>query len=336
MLVLTSEITIGQFKFSGVHEVTISRTMHAITDKAVIKIPSLTRLSGSHDLQPTGKHFSDGDPVTIMLGYNGDLATEFKGFVTNRSLGMLLEVTCEGYGALLKKVKVNISERDVTVASLLETAIKGTDAPITLQCEADVVLQNVQIQGNGLDVIQAIARFSDGCITCFFVEPNVLWCGYLYTAWAKGVDTFRQGKVAYKLGYNVLPLTQLQPRLPAATAPAVQYSKHLRGGGYISGLSNVFKNGTIVRQRTLNQVQATSALRQMANEKALKMNYQGYNGTLNTILQPAAQPGMTAFIADPNYPSHDGNYLVESVATTFGILGARRKVELGPAFGFQK
>jgi hypothetical protein len=158
----------------------------------------------------------------------------------------------------------------------------------------------------------------------------------LYTAWAKGVDTFRQGKVAYKLGYNVLPLTQLQPRLQAATAPAVQYSKHLRGGGYISGLSNVFKNGTIVRQRTLNQVEATSALRQMANEKALKMNYQGYNGTLNTFLQPVAQPGMTAFIADPTYPSHDGNYLVESVATTFGILGARRKLELGPAFGFQK
>ena len=38
---------------------------------------------------------------------------------------------------------------------------------------------------------------------------------------------------------------------------------------------------------------------------------------------------MTAEVVDDNYPNRSGRYFVPKVTTTFGVGGARRKIELG-------
>ena len=89
MFVPGSEITIGQFRFSGAHEVRIKQSLHSIVNTATIQIPSVAKIIRDGKMNPkgiiTGKQFNDGNEVTIRLGYNNDLKTEFKGFVKRRN-----------------------------------------------------------------------------------------------------------------------------------------------------------------------------------------------------------------------------------------------------------
>ncbi|NDC42214.1 MAG: hypothetical protein EBZ77_11815 [Chitinophagia bacterium] len=336
MFTLNSDITIGSFRFGGVHEVIIRRSMHAHTDTAEINLPALAVRSGQPQKVVTGAQFNDGDPVQIQLGYNGTLREEFAGFVTRRSLGRPLVVHCEGFGSLLSRVQVRLSERAITVADLLERAVTGLKGQynFSLNCGVDITLNNVQLTGNGLDVLQAITRYTDGNVGCFFLKPNLLWCGLLYSGWARGADTFSAGAVSYRAGYNVVDTTSLRPKMAAPVPVRVQYTKRLRGGGYIGGLSNLPGGGISGYQRHLNQLEQNSTLQQLANEKAIRLGYSGYEGTLSTFLEPFVAPGYRARLVHNDYPERDGEYLVEGVETRFGQNGARRKVALGPKFGY--
>ena len=113
MFILNSDISIGkpgvnQFRFTGVHELRIKRSIHNYTDTAIIQLPSIATLftknnSSSPKTVITGKQWNDGDPVTIKLGYNNEMHEEFKGFIKHRDLNMPLEIECEGYAYQLKE-----------------------------------------------------------------------------------------------------------------------------------------------------------------------------------------------------------------------------------------
>jgi hypothetical protein len=70
MFVLSSDITIGNFRFSGVNKVQIKRSLHGIADTALITIPSIAKVvsgdKGNPEKVITGKQFKDGDPVNII------------------------------------------------------------------------------------------------------------------------------------------------------------------------------------------------------------------------------------------------------------------------------
>jgi hypothetical protein len=70
-------------------------------------------------------------------------------------------------------------------------------------------------------------------------------------------------------------------------------------------------------------------LKLLANEKAYRNTYSGYEGSFVSFLQPYAAPGYIAFIKDNTHPEMDGSYLIESTEVHFGVKGARRIIELG-------
>ncbi len=340
MFVLNSDITIGNFRFSGAKKVVISRSIHSIYEQATIVVPSVARIAKNGQdgaiEETTASLIADGDPVVIKLGYDGDLQEEFTGFVTQRDLNMPLEITCEGYSWLLSRNPVNISGKYMPIKELLQTAVAGiSECPIKVVCDLDITLNNVQVNGTATDVIRYILRYTDGCVSCCFISPGTLWCGLVYTPIAKGIDLFNKGSVAYKLGYNVLKENRLQVRNVADNPVAVQYSKKLGGGLRFMVKSDVFAETGSVYNKILNQIGDTEPLRELADEKAYRLNYTGYEGSLHTFLQPYVRPGCLAYVADSRYPG-GGTCLVESVSTAYGIRGARRIVELGPQIGFAK
>jgi len=341
MFVLSSYITIGDFQFSGVNDVYITRSIHSIADTAILKLPSVARIVSNGKVMPetviTGKQFNDGDPVIIKLGYNSDLQTEFQGFVKRRNLDMPLEVECEGYSWLLRRNSVTQFYSSVTVKELLETAVAGIDADYTIevQCEVDFELNNVRISDeSGFDVINNISKMTDGCLSCFFIQPTVLWCGFLYTPYAQGNDVLDSGTVNYRLGYNVVKDNSLQERIIENDPVEVKYSKKLSNGHKITAVSDAFPDFSATRSKILNHISDQSGLNQLANEKAYQLNYSGYEGSINAFLQPYATPGYVAYISDDRYPERDADYLIESTEVHFGIKGARRVLEIGPKIGF--
>lgn len=280
----------------------------------------------------TGNKFSDGNSVIIRLGYNGDFKEEFRGFVKSKSLGMPLEIACEGFSWLLRRNKISRFWKSISLKDLLREAITGIDRSYSIQieCPVDFHLTNVYINnGNGCSLIDKIQQYTDECLSCFFISPDTLYCGTIYNSLVTGMNTLSSHQVAYRLGYNLPKENTLRQRSAEMDKVNVSYSRQLSDGSFISRSSDVFDNPTRTYSKVLNHIEDPDVLKLLAKEKAYRLNYNGYEGEVKAFLQPFADVGYSAHIVDDRYPERNGKYLVESVETHFGVNGARRNVELG-------
>ncbi len=336
---LNSDITIGDFRFSGVHEVTITRGIHGISEKAMITLPSKTSIIKTDRTieteVTTGEKFKEGMPVEIRLGYNGELRTEFRGFVKKRNLDKPLVVECEGYSFRLRSFTLNMFATDVTVGDLLKPAVKNLpgDAKITVVSDTAVKLEGYRIPNlNIASLVTNLIEATDGNLTCFFIEPDVLWCGTPYTSIANGKDPFRLGEVTYGMGYNTISNIELKLH-EGGERLEVSYSKKV-GGKKKTYVSDAYKDTTKKYPKLLN-IPSESSLKILANEKAYSTGYIGYEGKIETFLQPYAAPGFIADVWSDMHKEQNGKYLVTGTEVKFGAAGARRTVWLGPKLGFQ-
>jgi len=339
MFVLKSAISIGvpgkQLQFTGVHQVTIRKSIHSYIDTATIILPSIaylrTKINSSNPKEViTGNQFNDGDPVSISLGYNNDLKEEFSGFIKRRNLNMPLEIECEGYSYKLRRNNISGSWSSISVKSLLEKAVEGLG--ITLQVNTDISLSNVVISNwTAAEVIDFILKETDGCISIFFIQSNVLWAGLVYTPYTNGTDTFNMSAVNYRLGYNVVKDNSLKVRVPDDNPVKVNFSKKLATGQKLSESSDTTEK-TIIKnyRKLLNHIASSPVLKMLAQEKQKRFNYTGYEGRINAFLQPYALPGYKAYIQDTQYKERNGTYLVEGIEVIYSMGGARRIIEIGP------
>ncbi len=339
--VLNSKLTIGKISWSGVHEVETKRSLHSYEDTAKITIPSIGLVKYKNQDDPVrevmGKLFNDGDKVTIQLGYNGELQEEFRGFVKRRSLEMPLIIECEGYSWQMRRNKISGTWKSISVSDLLKKAIAGTDIKQVI-CTHDTELGNVGLKDvSGVEILDFIKKETDGCLTIFFIQPDVLWCGLTYTPYSDGSDAFNQGIVSYRLGFNVVKDNGLKERVIEDNPAIVHYNKTLAKGQRISGTSaDPLLPQFRKHRKTLNRIIASTELKALAQEKQFALNYTGYEGKITAFLVPYCLPGYKANVYDSRYPERDGTYIVDSVEVKFGVNGARRIVEIGPKVGFGK
>jgi hypothetical protein len=339
MFVLGSKITIGNFSFSGVHHVTIRRSMHSYVDTALIQIPSICQVSKNGQALPgrlvTSQQFKDGDPVTISLGYNGDLREEFSGFVKHSSLNMPLEVECEGYSWNLRRKVVNQYWDKISAKDLMAIATDGTG--ITVQLQTDIPLTGVDLTDKtGADAVDFILNSSDSNMMAFFISPQVLWIGLAYTAYADNDDVLQLPQASYRLGYNCMKNNSLRPRGPDDDPSVINYLTRLPNGQKLTAISKALTQAARKYKKTLNHIKDQVSLDLLVQEKAYKHNYTGYEGNLSGFLQPFATPGYKAYITDARYPELAAVYLVESTEVNYGVSGATRTLEIGPKLGFGK
>jgi hypothetical protein len=335
MFILNSDITIGNFHFKGVHEVRIHRSIHGFTDTAAIKLPSMATLytptnRSNPEKVTTSDKFKVNDPVTIQLGYNGTLKEEFRGFVKEFNLNMPLEIICEGYSYLLNKKTFSGSWKSTTVIDLLKMVTEGT--AIKLNVVDDLGLTKVAFTGfTGTRVLSYLSEITGGALRIFFIQPDVLWAGLLYTLYSKANEVLQLPTVQYKLGFNAIKQNSLRLKNKNDDPTGVEFSKRLPSGKIITATAGDAANGKIYRD-ILNSIPLQATLQSLANEKQLELNYNGYEGSIKAFLQPYCLPGYKVYVEDKRYP--DGYYLAESVQTTFGSAGARRSIELGLNIGF--
>jgi hypothetical protein len=343
MYILTSDITIGNFRFSGVHDIQIQSSVCSIVSTALIKIPANAKIIAGDKVNSgmvgTGNQFKEGDLVIIRLGYDNELNTEFTGFVKSRSLAMPLEIECEGYSWLLRRNNISGFWKNIELKRLLEMAVSGLNSgyEIKVECEADIELHNLTVNNTcGFDLIERISEYTDNALSVFFIQPDTLWCGSRFIPLSEGNDVFNLGKADYRFGYNLLDENQLTQRNPEQDFVRVMYTKRLPNGLIVSENSDNYTHTSNIRSKVLNHISDPTHLKLLANEKAFQLNYQGFEGTMVSFLQPFAAPGYMANIVDPRHPGINGGYLIESVQINYGINGARRIIELGPRAGFAK
>lgn len=331
---LNSVITIGDYRFTGVDDVVIRRGIHGYQETCVIKVPHVALIRKGRTGTPVERNSADlfqpEMKVKVELGYNGNMRTEFEGFVRRRDINIPLVVECEGYSYLLRKVSLDKKYKQTTVKQILLDMCAGTG--IKVECPVDVPIRNWTIDGaNGLKIIDELKRITERALTFFFIKPDTLWCGLVYTPYLAGSKVLSLPTVGYRIGWNTIrdnALVMQEPKEPVK----VYINGKLASGELVRTESKEKTQARTVRY-LLNNVPSEGSLESFAQEIQLKSNYKGWSGYLNAFLQPWIEPGYVIDLVDKKYAERNGMYLCESVETTFGTGGARRKVGVGIKLG---
>jgi len=335
MFVLSSYITIGNYSMKGVHQVVIKKSIHSYVDTAVISLPtsyvlqfapgqllpnvSLPQLPAAGS---TASVFKEGDPITIQLGYDGQLQDEFEGFVKRVNFGRPCEIECEGFVWLMRNTDFLFTKSWKTT-TILEVLQYITAPWPEIKLSPDI--QNVSFgpfritERTGAEVLEDLKKALG--FTVYFIG-NTIYAGLQYLAQL-------QSSVSYRLGWNTIDDGQLKFRTQDETRVTVSVDyKDKQGKNHhvIYGK----KNGSAKpMQYTIGVVTDENTRRQMANAFARKYRYAGYEGHVSAFLQPYAQHGWKNSLFSKPYPQRNGDYILESTELHFGMQGGRRILEIG-------
>lgn len=323
-VVPNSDITIGRYRFKGVYEVTVKKSVHNYCDTAVIKVPatSFFKVAGRRQTQSqqTAKQFKKGDKVIINLGYNGNLKREFIGFVDRVNFTTPVEIECEGYSYQLRNRK-NIAKswKATTLKEVLQEVVKDTDVKLHSKIP-DIPLKNIFINNaSGTQVIDYLKGLLKGALTACFVD-DVFYMGLTYMDLAEKT-------VKFQLGKNTIKDEELKYHQAEDVKVNIELQFRKEGGQQVT--TSTGTKGGVVRRDTLTAVTDEKHLKEIAQAKLLQESWNGYEGKLTAFLVPFVQPGYRAELTDPRYDERKGNYFVESTEVQYGLGGARRLSEIG-------
>jgi hypothetical protein len=343
MFVLRSDISIGDLRFEGVQNVVIKRSVHSLIETAIIEVPAMAYMQDMGRTTPkkivTATQIVTGSEVRIQLGYNGEMRTEFEGYVVSCRPGTPLQIICEGSSYLLRINVPGVHLGKTTVKELIKSAVSRTtgNKAIKVTCAVDMdVVNTSSASAIGMDIISELIRATKNNLCCFFIKPYELWCGLLYSDYTSGITISNDENIGYRIGYNTLKENTLAEHVGNGKTATVEYKRKTSTGDVLTGVSVNRWGGVTKETAILNQILQEKNLAELADEKAIRNNYKGYEGDFTAFLQPYAAPGGSVKIVNNNMPEMDGVYLIESTEVTFGINGARRKIELGPRFETMK
>lgn len=317
MYVLSCDIRIGDGRFQSVNDVRIKRSIYNLSATAVIKVPvtAVLKQSGQPPTHTeTAKVVKVGDKVTIRLGYDGKLETEFVGYIKRLNYKVPLEIECEDEYYRTRFVDCVFSKKETTLKSLLNAILPE----IKIAHCISLTLKNFIVNHKPGSWVLGYLKKEYG-LTVFFDMDGQLYIG-------KAFDVVGD-KVKYRLRYNVIKDEDLKFQLAKDVKLKVKAVCYQKDGTKVEG--ELGEGGGETKTLYYYDVKDTKELKELAQAELKKYSYDGYRGKIETLLIPYCLPGMVAVIDDPVYNERNGNYYIESVEVNFGTSGARRKVEIG-------
>ena len=326
-----AEIQIGKVKIHGATEVEIENSVDAIGGTAKLTLPR-------NWMRPDGKKLLDlistGDPVTIRLGYNGKLKTEFNGYIAHIGDTTPLVLECDDAWYKFKHADhITKSFKSVSLKELLQFIFPGYD----VQC-MDFTFSGGYIIRD-VTPYTVVKKIKDEVGFCAKLDEN----GKRITCfWAYDFQGF--GKHTYVFGTrDGTHLADLRDRrlAPNIAANGLKFVSKDDRKLQITGKARQ-KNGTVItatvgskdddaEKRTMNfgsDVKTESELKSRIETELKKSNYDGYEGTITGFGSPQTTPGDTLALIDSETPERNGEYLIKRVKVRFNASGFRRENEL--------
>jgi hypothetical protein len=325
-VLLTCKVTVGSRVFEKVSGVEIVSTWKELGDTATLKLygwvqeirPDGQRVGAVRKVEDVVKA---GDRVEIQLGYDGQLRTEFMGYVADIKLTVPFEVRCEDEYYHLKRQSVNRSWKKTTLAQLLKDLVPNVTLSPSLP-----KLTIEEFRADRTTVAGVLQKLKEYYLVCAYFRAGQLFVGLPYTEFTatSGVPGalarygFQQNVVSDDLTYKRKEDVRLKFKLTA---------RHPNGK-----TTSVEVGDPLGEERNLTIPSKTSdkaELRRLAESRLAELKYDGYRGKLTSFGVPFVVHSGVADLKDERYPQRAGRYLVDSVRTTFGPEGFRREVELG-------
>lgn len=314
MFKLTSDIKIGKNTFPGIHEVTIKRSVNDVAATAVIKLPVTAMLHRSGKAPArieVAKAIRVGEAVRIRLGYDGDMRDEFVGYVKRLNLKTPLEVECEDAFFLTRS-------RNVTLSGTKTLAAVFAACGLNVARAENLTLKNFVVSDKSVAWVLMKIKKDYGLSVYFDFEGRV----YAVRHGSIVGDTVR-----YLMRYNVVNDDKLQYMSKDDMKIYIKAIAFQKDGTKVEAKKGD-ESGT-AKTLYFYGVDSLSELATLAQIELDRYSYDGYQGQITTFLQPFAAPSMIAEVQDRIYRQRSGRYFIESVETSFGMQGARRKIEVG-------
>lgn len=317
MFILCSEIRIGNVSFKSVHDVRIKRSIYSLAATAVVKVPVTAVLKHTGEAPAyieTAQAVKVGDRVEIRLGYDGNLSTEFAGYVKRLNYKVPLEIECEDEYYATRRVNCVFSGKETTLKQCLNTILPDLNIAYCV----DLTLKNFVVNNKPGSWVLGFLKKEYGLAVFFDIDGN-LCAGKAHEV---------QGEtVKYRLRYNVIKDDELKYQLAEDVRLKVKAVCYYKDGTKIEG--EIGEEGGETKTLYYYDVKDAGELKALAREELERYRFDGYRGRIETFLAPYALPGMVAQLDDPVYRERGGNYYIESTEVTFGTGGARRKIEIG-------
>ncbi|SDE76015.1 hypothetical protein [Riemerella columbipharyngis] len=295
---ISVRITIGErLELNTVKSVEIQSTLEKISNKATVELPREFK-------DAKGKRLLDyiktGDTIRIELGYNGELKTEFEGYIAHIGAEIPTVLECEDEMYKLKRTKkFNHTFANTKLKEVLQFIAPGYE----IDC-VDMSLGKFMIENcTAFEVLEDLKKYG---IRCNFYGKK-LHAGMM-------VDFKTPDKHKFVFGKNIRKSSDLKyvtkdKKECKITAISIQ-----------AGTSKkvTYEFGTPVNgERTLHMPLNLSKneLKEQAEKYYHSVVFDGYDGTLDGWCIPRTKPGDTLQLIDPQYPDEkrDGNFLIESV-----------------------
>lgn len=294
-----------------VSEVKIESSWKMLTGTAEIVFPRKTRDFREKDINEL---FREGDPVEVLLGYNGDLYTEFTGYVTTVSAGIPVKLRCEDEMFALKRKTVNVSLQSTTLEKLLKAIAPGYD----VECY-DVEIGSVRYSGvTAAQVLEDITR-KTGLRACFI--DGVLHCGKISgeRPGQKPVNVFLE-KNAVSEELNNTNNGEVKIQVKAVSI--------LKGGKKLE--VNVGDSGGTTKRLSYVGITVKAELEKRAMEDLERLKKRTREGSIVLFGLPRVISGQAVKVTSEICPGLNGTYHAGKVTKEFSDNATyRQKIELG-------
>lgn len=303
-----------KFKLGILAECEIECSVDNLTDTATIILPEAVM----NEVLNIENKISRGTQVTIQLGYDGDLKTEFEGYIQDITTDdSTLKIICEDALFLFRKSVPDVELKPTSLKKIGQYIIDKIDPSFTLSCDYDISYEKFVIhQATGYDVLKKLQEETKANIY-FDTINKVLHIHAPYVEIG--------GIVKYSMQRNVENTSLEYKRAIDKKVEVTVESTDSKGK-----VKSITAGTTGGDKITLKVGPMSEADMQKVAAAALKKNnFDGYSGSFDGWLIPFVRPTYSAIIEDTDYLYKKGRYYVIGVKTNFSESGGKRTITPG-------
>ena len=301
------------FKLLMLLECEIEKNVENLADVAVITLPEAVLNQALKVKDKIGR----GSEVTIKAGYNGDLKTEFIGFVRDITTDGSLKIHCEDALFLFRKGIKDKMFKTTSVKQIADYVCSEIGEGYKVICDYDLNYEKFVIhQATGYDVLQKLQEETKANVY-FNTEKKELHIHPPFTE--KG------GYVIYCMQKNI-------------EKSSLEYKKAIDRKFELT-IEKTKKDGTVVTEKIGQSGGETKTLKVGSlDAKSVKMRAEAefkefasdrYEGSFDTWLIPYCEPTYSAKIVDFDYSEQSAIYYVKATKVNISSSGGVRTITPG-------
>lgn len=325
-LFLQCEVTIGSITLNQVNEIEVRSSWRDLTDTATITLPR----NLNYRLERLDQVIKRDDPVTIKVGFNGNLTTEFEGYVKEVEPNTPVKIYCEDEMLKLKRGHYTKVWKKLKLEEIIKEIAPGYKYEIE-----DATLTYLAKNKSAAEVLLDLREYG---VFTYFRKINgqlTLYSGFPYS-FNFSEHTYhmqkniRENDLKFRMAIDPSdPSSSIRIQVKAiANLPNGKKTiEYFPSEDKVSGAEIITMNYS---ELSSDEKTRKKLLLQYAEAEFKKYNVDGYRGSITGFAIPVVRHGDQVKIIDARYPEREGKYLVDRTTVQFGEVYLKRRVELGP------